>query len=500
LEPAENALIDLVGRYARRHIPFRLEEVAQRFGLGASPVQSALTELARAGRVVAGEFLPGRRDREWCDAEVLRQLKRRSLAKPRKQVEPVEQAALARFLVNWQGVSQPRRGLDGLLDVVEQLQGIALPASDWERHILPARILDFRPTDLDQLCASGEVVWQGAGGLGAEDGRIAFYLTDHFANLALPVTTVAGELEEKIRAALRERNAVFFDDLARQIGGFKNDLVDALWRLVWAGEVTNDTLLPLRSLRRGKQSAKKSRSGRRAFRSRRIAKQPGAEGRWSLLNESVRAAASPTEQQMAHATQLIERYGVVTREMVASEGIAGGFSRMYPVFKAMEEAGRIRRGYFVAGLGAAQFAIPGAEDRLRERAANEASEALILAATDPANPYGAAIDWPDRPGEDGAHPARAAGARVILLDGQLIGYIHRTGQHLLTYLREDEPERAKTQAALVKALGSLASETSPAFLRKIDQLAPGATPIAKPLEEAGFVSTSHGLLHRRRGV
>lgn len=500
LEPVEHALVDLAGRYARRHIPFRLEEVTKRFGLGASPVRSALAELARSGRVLEGEFLPGQRDREWCDAEVLRQLKRRSLAKLREQVEPVEQAALARFLVNWQGIAQPRRGLDGLLDVVEQLQGVALPASDWERQILPARIVDFRPTDLDQLCASGEVVWQGAGGLGNEDGRIAFYLTDHFANLSLTGAPVDGEIEEKIRAALKERNAVFFEDLARKIGGFKNDLVDALWRLVWAGEVTNDTLLPLRSLRRSKQAAKKSRSGRRAFRSRRIAKQPGTEGRWSLLCESVRAVASPTEQQMAQATQLIERYGVVTREMVSSEGIEGGFSRIYPVFKAMEEAGRIRRGYFVTGLGAAQFAIPGAEDRLRERAANEAAEARILAATDPANPYGAAIEWPDRPGDDGARPARAAGARVILLDGHLIGYINRTGQHLLTYLPDEEPERAKVQAALVKALGSLASDKSPAFLRKIDQLAPGATPFAKPLEDAGFVATSRGMLHRRRGA
>lgn len=500
LEPVENALVDLVGRFARRHIPFRLEDVAKRFGLGASPVRTALLELARQGRVLEGEFLPGQRDREWCDAEVLRQLKRRSLARLREQVEPVEQAALARFLVNWQGISQPRRGLDGLLDVVEQLQGLALPASDWERHILPARVVDFRPTDLDQLCASGEVIWQGAGGLGAEDGRVAFYLTDHFANLAPVAAKLEGELEEKIRTALTARNAIFFDDLSRSIGGFKNDLVDALWRMVWAGEVTNDTLLPLRSLRRIKKSARQSRQGRRAFRSRRIAKQPGTEGRWSLLSATVRDAASSTEQQMAQATQLIERYGVVTREMVAAEGIEGGFSRMYPIFKAMEETGRIRRGYFVTGLGAAQFAIPGAEDRLRERAANEAADALILAATDPANPYGAAIEWPDRPEEDGGRPARAAGARVILLDGQLVGYINRTGQHLLTYLPNEEPERSKVQAALVKSLGAVASDKSPAFLRKIDQLAPGATSFAKPLEDAGFVSTTRGLLHRRRGA
>lgn len=499
LEPSDSPLADLVGRYARRHIPFRTEDVARRFGLSPAPVQAALKELARTGRVVEGEFLPGQREREWCDSEVLRQLKRRSLARLREQVEPVEQAALARFLVNWQGIAQPRRGLDGLLDVVEQLQGIALPASDWERHIFPARIADFRPSDLDELCASGEVLWQGAGGLGSEDGRIAFYLTDHFASLANPATPVEGELEAQIRAALTQRNAIFFDDLARGIGGFRNDLVDALWRMVWAGEVTNDTLMPLRSLRRSKSSARKPERGRRAFHSRRTSRQPGGEGRWSLLRTALQNPVSPTEQQMAQATQLIERYGVVTREMVASEGLEGGFSRIYPVLKAMEEAGRIRRGYFVAGLGAAQFAAPGADDRVREQATNEDdAQPLILAATDPANPYGAALSWPER--SDEARPARAAGARVILLNGHLFGYLNRSGQQLLTFLPEEEPQRSRAQAALVEALGKLATDRVPALLSTIDRAAPGSTSFAKQLEAAGFVSTTRGLMHRRRGA
>jgi ATP-dependent Lhr-like helicase len=499
LQPPEGPLADLIGRYARRHIPFRLEEITQRFGLGSAPVKAALAELARSGRVVEGEFLPGQHGREWCDAEVLRQLKRRSLARLREQVEPVEQAALARFLIHWQGISQPRRGLDGLLDVIEQLQGMALPASDWEQHVLPTRIADFKPSDLDELCASGEVVWQGAGGLGAEDGRIAFYLADHFASLAEPIVPVEGELEEQIRAALTHRNAVFFDDLAGTIGGFHNDLVDALWRMVWAGEVTNDTLMPLRSLRREKQSARKSQRGRRTFRSRRTARQPGTEGRWSLVNEAMRSSASATERQMALATQLIERYGVVTREMVASEGLEGGFSGIYPVFKAMEEAGRIRRGYFVAGLGAAQFAAPGADDRIRERPpTDDEAKPLVLAATDSANPYGAALPWPQR--TDEARPARAAGARVILHNGQLIGYLNRNGQQLLTYLPADEPWRSKVQSALVEVLRGLATDRSPAFLSMIDRFAAGTTPLAKPLEEAGFVSTSRGMLRQRRGA
>ncbi len=269
--------------------------------------------------------------------------------------------------------------------------------------------------------------------------------------------------------------------------------------MVWAGEVTNDTLMPLRSLRRQKQSARKTQRGRRAFRSRRSAREPGTEGRWSLLRDALRTAVSPTEQEMARVTQLIERYGVVTREMVVSEGLSGGFSRIYPVFKAMEEAGRIRRGYFVAGLGAAQFAAPGADDRIREQTPTEdVAKPLVMAATDPANPYGAALPWPDRPDE--ARPARGAGARVILLDGHLIGYLNRSGQQLLTYLPEEEPRRSKVQAALVEALSRLATDKTPAFLSMIDKLAPGTSSFAKPLEAAGFVSTSRGMLHRRRGL
>ncbi|HEY0983924.1 Lhr family helicase [Schlesneria sp.] len=500
LQPVENALVDLIGRFARRHPPFPLEQVAARFGLAPATATMALKELAVTGRLLEGEFLPGGREREWCDAEVLRQLKRRSLARLREQVEPVEQAALARFLVNWQGVSQPRRGLDSLLDVIEQLQGVALPASDWERQIFPARISDFRPSDLDELCSSGEVLWQGAGALGPDDGRVAFYLVDHFARLAPPILPTEGDLEEKIRASLSRRNAVFFDELAREIGGFKNEIIDALWHMVWTGEVTNDTLIPLRSLRHQKQTVHKSTRHKRGFRSRRIAVQPGTEGRWSLLNGAVREASSPTEHQTAVATQLIERYGVVTREMVASEGIEGGFSRIYPVFKEMEEIGRIRRGYFVSGLGAAQFAAPGADDRLREQTTTDDPghevKAIALAATDPANPYGAALHWPDR--TDEARPARTAGARVILWNGSLIGYLNKSSEQLLTFLPVEEPQRTKAQTALIELLRSLTTDNKPLFLNLIDRLPPESAAIAKPLQAAGFVSTSRGFLHQRR--
>ncbi len=500
LETVPLPLSELIGRYARTHIPFRLEDVARRFGLGPAPVRMALEELAGRDRVVEGEFLPGGRDREWCDTEVLRALKRRSLARLRKQVEPVEQAALGRFLPHWQGVTRPRKGLDGLLDVMEQLQGLPLPASDWERFVLPARVSDYKPSDLDELCAAGEILWRGFDSLGTDDGRIAFYLADHLSRLAPEPVPVEGELEERIRSLLGQRSALFFEDLVREIGGFRNDLLDALWRLVWAGEVTNDTLMPLRSLRRQNQP-QRARAARstRGFRSRRQAKLPGSEGRWSLLLPPGSERPSTTEQQTSQATQLLERYGVVTREMVASEGVAGGFSGIYPVFKAMEEAGRVRRGYFVAGLGAAQFAAPGADDRLRERRSNEEPQpALVLAANDPANPFGAALPWPERTVDEGMRPGRAAGARVILFDGQLVGYLGKTGQHLLTFLPENEPERSTARNALVEAVLRLTTSERPVFLTKIDGGSPGDSPLGQALEDAGFIATSRGMLHRRR--
>jgi ATP-dependent helicase Lhr and Lhr-like helicase len=522
LESVADPLGDLVSRYARTHVPFQAEQVAERFGLGVAPVREALQRLLARNRLLEGEFLPGGHGREWCDADVLRSLKRRSLARLRKQVEPVEPAALTRFLIDWQGVSPPRRagektglaprnevpvpifspprrGLDGLLDVVEQLQGLPLPASVWEQEILPSRIQDYHPSDLDELCAAGEIVWRGFDSLGPGDGRIALYLADHFARLAPPAAPAEGELAASLRQLLAQRGALFFDDIVRTIGGFRNDLLDALWQLAWAGELTNDTLAPLRSLNRSSGSGGKkggARRGRRAFRSRRIAKLPGSEGRFSLLPALGTDGPSATERQTAIASQLIARYGVLTREMVAHEGIPGGFAGLYPVLKAMEESGRLRRGYFVSGLGAAQFAAPGAEDRLRQTGRDPAlaGGAIILAATDPANPYGAALDWPA--GEDGImRPQRAAGSRVVLSDGHLIGYLGRTGQHLLAFLPENEPERTMQRDRLLQALADLAAN-GPVYLTKIDGADPGESPLAPPLIAAGFVPTTRGFLLR----
>jgi ATP-dependent Lhr-like helicase len=491
---------DLVSRFARTHVPFHEQDIAVRFGLGVGPVRSALQQLAVRDRVLEGEFLPGGHGREWCDAEVLRTLKRRSLARLRKQVEPVAPDALARFLAGWQGVTQPRRGLDGLLDTIEQLQGLPLPASALEQEILPARVQAYRPADLDELCAAGEVMWRGCDSLGPADGRIALYLTDHFPKLAAPAAQVQDELAGRIRRLLADRGALFFGDLLASLGGFPNDVFAALWQLVWAGEVTNDTLAPLRALYRGQRQTRSSgRRNRRAFRSRRVARIPGSEGRWSLLADPAASRVTSTERQTALAAQLVERYGVLTREMVASENVVGGFAGLYPVLKAMEESGRVRRGYFVAGLGAAQFAAPGADERLRQPPTADDAHlrpALVLAATDPANPYGTALRWPAQDESIGTRPQRAAGARVVLHQGRLVGYLGRTGQSLLSFLPPTEPERSAARNALVAALDGLAEPGKPVFLAKVDGGSPADAALSPALLAAGFVATSRGYLHR----
>ena len=498
LEDVADPLGDLVSRWARTHGPFRAEDLAARFGLPIAPVRTALERLAQDDRVVEGEFLPGGRSREWCDAEVLKALKRRSLAKLRKEVEPVDAAAYSRFLLEWQGVAHPRSGLDALLSAIEQLQGAAMPASVLETEILPARVGSYKPADLDLLCASGEVLWRGVTSVGPRDGRVALYLPDRYRLLAPPPGRAEGDLAGKIRELLERRGALFFSDLVAETGAFPRELVDALWDLVWAGEVTNDTLAPLRAYVRG--PAAKSQGRRfagRSFRSRRVGP-PGSEGRWSLLPSPLAGSLAPTEteRRTALTTSLLERYGVLTREAVHAEEVPGGFSAVYPVAKAMEEAGRVRRGYFVAGLGAAQFALPGADDRLRSlRDSSEESRTRVLAATDPANPFGAALAWPER---EGARPQRTAGAQVILRDGRLVAWLGRAERNLLTFLPEAEPERSESARALAAALAGLVSEGGRRALLvgKIDGDDPARSVLAPFLRKAGFLPGSRGYLIR----
>lgn len=493
LEPVDDPLGDLVGRYARTHGPFTAGALATRLGMAEAAVLMVLERLASGDRVSQGEFLPGGRGAEWVDPEVLRRIKRRSLAKLREEIEPVEPATLARFAVDWHGLQRPRKGPDALIEIIERLQGAPIPASSLEAHVLSRRISDYDRRDLDELCASGEVIWRGVAPLGERDGRIALYLADRYPLLSRAVEPVEGAQAAAIRAHLEERGAVFFRELVDAVGAFSGDVLSALWDMVWAGEVSNDTLMPLRSLRAETQRPR-GRPGR--GRAPRRAGPPGSEGRWWLL-PARDAAITPTRRAEALAAQLLERHGVLTREAVAAESIRGGFSAVYPVLRAMEEAGRVRRGYFVAGLGATQFALPGAEDRLRSHRASEpSSPALLLAADDPANVFGAAIPWPER---DGARPQRAAGARVVLHDGRLLAFLGRGGQSVSTFLPDDPAARDRAALALAEALQGATGRGRDAravLIKRIDGDDPADSELAAPLRAAGFSPTSRGF-HRR---
>jgi ATP-dependent Lhr-like helicase len=505
LEAGDDPFGDLVSRYARTHGPFRASDAAARFGLGEAAILPALERLLQRNRVVVGEFLPGQTGREWCEAAVLRRIKSKSLARLRKQIEPVPPEALARFIPVWQGVERPRRGLDGLLDAIELLQGAPLLASDLDELILPSRIRDYQPSDLDELMAAGEIVWRGVESVGPTDGRVALYLADNVPLLA-PLPPSIDNLEATaIRDLLATRGASFFDDIVNQLGGFRNDVLESLWQLVWSGHVTNDTLSPLRSKRRtaqtpgGRSSERRNRRrDRRSFRSRRVARLPGSEGRWSLVNYGDEAARSLTARQAAICEQLVRRYGVLVRPAVSRELVEGGFAALYPILRAMEEAGRVRRGYFVAGMGGAQFTSPGADEILRrERRPTEPHEdnVVVLAASDPANAYGSIVKWPATQVEN-TQPQRTSGARVFLLEGELIGYLGRAGNHLLTFAPEDPNDETLWHEKLVRALARLARQGTPVMIAQVDGQPAGLSPLAKIFHRHGFSPTSRGYLHR----
>ncbi len=483
LEPVAHPVLELVRRYARTHGPFTLREAAERFALDTEAVESVLRQLAHEGRVLEGGFRPGGLHREWCDAEILRQIRRKSLARLRREVEPVEQHTLARFLTHWQGLLAPRRTgpahLDALLDAIENLQGAPLPASLLETSILPARIADYTPAGLDTLIAAGEVAWIGVEPIGERDGRIALFLADKLPLLAQqrPLTEPLSEREEKVLSVLESSGANFFDPLHQAIGGgYPGETLDALWNLVWRGLITNDSLHALRAYIARPESARQPRRLQTGmvFRSRRTTP-PTAQGRWSLVplgagQETRTTAASetgatsgPTATERSHALamQLLHRYGVLMRESVGAENVPGGFSAVYDVLKALEESGRIRRGYFVGGLGATQFALPAAVDllrQLRNEPPAEKPEFVQLAATDPANPYGSVLRWPELPPMDEDSESapriltRAVYAEVILRNGELIAWLRRGNPNLLVFLPAEEPERSQVAAGVAHFL------------------------------------------------
>ena len=504
LEPSPNAAADLTRRYARTHAPFVAGDFASRYALGRSTAETMLKDLASTGRLLEGEFRPGGTGREWCDADVLQSIRRRSLAKIRKQVEPVEPAVLGRLITTWQGVVRRRSGLDALLDTIESLQGAPLPASILETEILPARVEAYSPADFDALTAAGEVVWCGIEPLGERDGRLAIYLTDHLARLRRPPSLEdLAPREQIILDYLETEGASFFAAIHEAAGGgYPAETVGALWNLVWRGALTNDTFHALRAFIRPPERRPRRPAAGRTFRSRRMAP-PSAEGRWSQVNDRVASRPSPTEASAALAQQLLSRYGVLTREVAAAEGIFGGFSVVYDVLKAMEEAGRIRRGYFAGGVGATQFALPPALDLLRSlREPAEEPEALVLAATDPANPYGTILPWPSTLGADGSSrgPTRTVGALAVLVDGALAGYISRGARQLLVWLPEDEPVRSRTARALAERLARLASDQEgrvPLLIGEINGVLPSEHPLADHLVEAGFTPSAMGFQMRR---
>ncbi len=534
-DPVEDPLADLVARFARTHGPFTTADVASRLGLGVAVAHQTLTRLAGQGRVLEGEFRPTGAGSEWCDAEVLRRLRRRSLAALRKEIEPVEQSTLGRFLPAWQHVDGPARGLrgvDGVLAVVEQLAGCAVPASALEPLVLGSRVLDYAPAMLDELTASGEVLWAGHGTLPGTDGWVSLHLADS-AHLTLPDRDVAEDtpVHDAVLEALAGGGAFFFRQLSDAVGSTDDAaLTGVLWDLVWSGRLSNDTLAPLRALVSGGRTAHRSR--RPPPRARLGSTRPGrpgradlpartgpptAAGRWGALPD---LEVDATRRAHASAEALLERHGVVTRGAVMAERVPGGFAGVYKVLSAFEESGRCRRGYFVAGLGAAQFGAPGAVDRLRSfsrdlappaapidpwttpepspRDANARGRAVALAATDPANPYGAALTWPERTRADdeaeraGHRPGRKAGAMVVLVDGSLAIYVERGGRTLLTFTEDldDLTAAAQELAAAVRrgALGKLMVERADG-----EHILGRKDPLREALEASGFMVTPRGL-------
>ncbi|MCS0498601.1 ATP-dependent helicase [Protaetiibacter mangrovi] len=537
LEPVADPVGDLVSRYLRTHTPFTAADAASRLGLGVAVVADALRRLAADRRAVEGEFRPGASGTEWVDPEVLRRLRARSLAALRAEVEPVPQAALGRFLPDWQHTSGGLRGIDGLVSAIDQLAGLPLPATSWESLVLPGRVRDYSPAMLDELMASGEVIWAGRGELPGGDGWVSLHLADA-ATLTLPepLALEPDPLRDRLEQALVGGGGYFFRQLATAVADpgaeplTDTDVARALWELVWAGRVTGDTFTALRARLGATTTRTRATPRSRAHRARaRVAASlaasapPTVAGRWSMLPAP---DAVPTARATALVEQLLERYGVVTRGAVQAEGVEGGFALVYKVLSTLEETGRVRRGYFVEGLGAAQFATPATVDRLRAFHGDRDDEAppvaVTLGATDPANPYGAALGWPSRDapadrspangtpadrspangapadrvaGEAGVsrshRPGRKAGALVVLVDGALGLYVEKGGKTVLNFL--DPDAEAAIEAAAASLAGTVRAAGGRLRVERIDGVFAVGTPLGDALQRAGFAPTPQGL-------
>ena len=469
LEGGAESLTELVLRYARGRGPFTSAEACEQFGIDVEPV---LVALERREQLVRGELRPGGTEREWCDPDVLRRLRRASLAALRKEVEPTEQVALARFLPHWHGID--RRAT--LREALVPLQGLALPVTLWESEVLPRRVPGYNAGQLDQLCASGEVVWVGAG-----LDRVALFFREDAALLGRSggsAPAPEGEHHDRLRSVLA-RSAEFWPDVVAAAQLDPAEALPALWDLVWAGEVTNDAWTPLRA---GRRYATPPRGGRpRRFSRQRSAGVTATQGRWSLTGRLFPGQPDPR----ALAELLLERQGIVTRDGVRGEGIPGGYAAVYGELRALETLGVCRRGYFVEGLGGAQFALPGAVERLRELrpAEGDEPEPLVLAAADPAQPYGAALPWPKRAG---ARAARVAGAHVVLLGGEAALFVERSGRSLVTLQEPHEDWLRVALAALVAHVRRVGGKRL--AVERFDGQPVAQTDAMPLLLEAGFVA------------
>jgi len=483
LEPVAQPLETLVGRYARTHSPFTAAGPAARWGLPPAQIEPILVLLEARTQLVRGELRPGGAHKDSCDPEVLRQLRRRTLAKLRSQVAPVDAKTFAAFLPRWHGLEQPRRGLGALREVITRLEGVALPFSELEQRILPARIIDYHPRMLDELGAAGELVWVGAGSLGTKDGRVILLRRERALALAPEPQPVAhsSPVHTAILEHLRTSGASFLVAIEMAAGANRATVTEALWDLVWAGVITNDTFAPLRSISRAGAPAPRRSAAHAVF-----------GGRWSLVSS---LGAPPTGTQRAHAiaTALLERWGFAGRATASADDLPGGFTAVGDVLRAMEDAGTVRRGYFVDSLQGSQFAWPGAIDRLREVPRSQAPRVDVLAAVDPANAWGSALPWPPLR-DPAARPARRVGATAILVDGELALWLEPKAKRIATAPLSDEAIELALSVGLPRVAQT--ARRRELLIESIDGIAAGESPYARGLLAAGARIDYRGLVVR----